>query len=201
MISRRGLLAVSATALAGAAPARALPALSEVLFDPRQPVLGNPEGDVTIAEFFDYACPSCRALHPHLKRIVAEDGDIRLVMKDWPINGDTVLYAARMVLAADALGDYAPALDAVMTMGPPLRLGRIDDAMRARGIDVGRVRDALDARLAGIDALLARNAAQARALGLPGTPGFVVGARLYRAALDADAIRRAVQAARAGRAG
>ena len=81
--------------------ARELPSLSAILFDPALPVLGNPGGDVTIAEFFDYACSYCKILHPHLEQLLQEDGGIRLAMEDWPINGDLVRYACRMVLAAD----------------------------------------------------------------------------------------------------
>lgn len=197
MISRRRILAgAAALLLPGPAAARRLPPLSEILFDPALPVLGNPAGDVTIAEFFDYACPSCKALHPHLKRIVAEDGGIRLVMKDWPINGDVVRYASRMVLAAGRLGHYAAANAAVMEMTVTLTHGRIDDAMRARDVDVGAVRDALDIHIDDIDALIARNEKQARALSLPGTPGFIVGAQLYRRLLSPDELLQAVRQAR-----
>ena len=200
MISRRHFLGASIAALASTgAGARRLPALSEILFDPVLPVLGNPGGDVTIAEFFDYACPYCKHLHPHLKRIVEEDGGIRLVMKDWPINGDLVRYASRMVHAADWLGSYATAHAALMEIEGGLTMRRIDDAMRARGIDVGEVRDALDVHLPEIDALLARNKQQARDLSLPGTPAFIIGSKLYRKPLNPEEIRRAVIQARDNR--
>jgi protein-disulfide isomerase len=193
MISRRQLLGASAAAIAStAAGARELPSLSAILFDRALPVLGNPAGDVTIAEFFDYACPYCKQLHPELKRIVEQDSGIRLVMKDWPINGDLVAYASRMVLAADRLGHYASAHAAVMGMTVTLSHGRIDDAMRDRGIDVAEVRDALDLHLDEIDALLSRNLKQARALSLPGTPAFIIGSKLYRRPLSPDEIRQAI---------
>lgn len=159
-------------------------------------MLGNPNGDITIAEFFDYACPFCKQLHPDLNRIVEEDGGIRLVMKDWPIDGDLVRYASRMVLAADRLGHYASAHSAVMEMPDALTHRRIDDAMRGEGIDVGEVRDALDIHLDDIDELMLRNQRQARALSLPGTPAFVIGSRLHRGALSRDQIREAVADAR-----
>lgn len=199
MISRREFLGASVAAIASTgAGARELPSLSDILFDPALPVLGNPDGDVTIAEFFDYACPYCKVLHPHLKQLLQEDDDIRLVMKDWPINGDLVRYASRMVLAADRLGSYAPAHAAVMGVEGGLTMRRIDDAMRARAIDVGEVRDALDVHLTEIDALLARNEKQARALSIPGTPAFIVGSKLYRRPLRPENIRRAVSEARGG---
>ena len=200
MISRRQFLGASVVAIAStSAGARELPLLSEILFDPALPVLGNPAGDVTIAEFFDYACPSCKAVHPHLKRIIDDDGGIRLVMKDWPINGDLVLYAARMVLAADRLGSYAAAHSAVMEIEGGLTQRRIDSAMRDSGIDVGKVRDALELHIDGIDALLERNRAQARALSLAGTPAFMVGTQLYRRPLSPEEIRQAIGEARGNR--
>lgn len=197
-ISRRVLLLSGPVVLARVAAARSEPPLSDILFDPALPVLGNPEGDVTVAEFFDYACPTCKALHPHLKRVVAEDGGIRLVMKDWPINGGQVLYAARMTLAANTVGAYADAHDAVMALKGRLTLRRIDDAMRDAGVDVGAVRDALDIHLSAIDALLERNEAQARALSLAGTPGFIVGSALYRRPVAPDEFRDLVAAIRRG---
>jgi len=200
MISRRALLAAFvATPLPRAAAARSRVGLSEILFDPALPVLANPDGDVTIAEFFDYACPYCKVLHPDLKEIVEQDGGIRLVMKDWPINGDMAMYASRMVLAAERLGHYKTAHAAVMEITAPLTHRRIDDAMRSQGVDVGAVRDALDVHLEEIDALLQRNREQARLLSLRGTPSFLIGARLYRGALTPGQIREAVRQTRQGR--
>jgi protein-disulfide isomerase len=198
-IKRRTLLVAGAAMFAaGPAAAQPGPALSDILFDPALPVLGNPDGDVTVAEFFDYACPTCKALHPHIKRVVAEDGGIRLVMKDWPINGGEVLYPARMVLAANTIGVYPQAHDAMMALKGRLTLRRIDDAMRDAGVDVGAVRDALDVHLPAIDALLERNHAQARALSLVGAPGFIVGSTLYRRPVAADELHTLVAAIRRG---
>lgn len=96
MIKRRTFLTGSAIAATGGASLFSLfrtPAFAkeltvdDVLFDPDNPVLGNPEGDVTIVEFFDYQCPYCKANHPPLTEVVEADGNIRLVMKDWPIFG------------------------------------------------------------------------------------------------------------------
>lgn len=198
MITRRIFLA-GAAALAAPTTAKAArpPSLQEVLFDPALPVLGNPDGDVSIAEFFDYMCPSCKALHPHLKRLVTEDGGIRLVMKDWPINGDLAEYASRMTLASVHMGVYDKTHAALMALEGGLSVKRIDDAMRAQGVDVGKVRDMLDIHLAPIDALLARNGAQAKALKLLGTPGFIVGNRLFRRVVTPHELREVVAQFRA----
>lgn len=197
MISRRALLAAfTAASLPRVAHARSPISLSDILFDPALLVLGNPEGDVTIAEFFDYACPYCKVLHPHLKEIVEQDGGIRLVMKDWPINGDMVMYASRMVHAAGRLGQYEIAHGAVIKIMDPLTHRRIDDAMRSQGVDVRAVRDALDVYLEEIDVLLQRNREQARLLALRGTPSFLIGTNLYRRALTPEQVRAAIDQVR-----
>ena len=63
------------------------------LYDPDAPVQGNPEGDVTVVEYFDYQCPFCKRMHPILEEVVAADGNVRLVMKDWPIFGAPSVFA------------------------------------------------------------------------------------------------------------
>ncbi|MEP1516527.1 MAG: thioredoxin domain-containing protein [Nitratireductor sp.] len=202
MMSRRSLLGGVAAALMWPVQrSRAAPTLNEVVFDPALPVLGNQAGDVTIAEFFDYLCPSCKALHPQLKEIVRSDGAIRLVMKDWPINGDIAWYASRMVHASAALGFYPAAHDAVMALDGALTHGRVDDALRSAGAHAGAVRDRLDQRLGAIDALIARNRTHAEAFALAGTPAFLIGRRLYRRALGADEIGAAVALARKDQTG
>jgi protein-disulfide isomerase len=71
-----------------------------VLRDPDIPILGNPRGDITIVEYFDYRCPYCKKVNPDLQKVVRDDGQVRLVFKDWPIFGDVSIYAARLALAA-----------------------------------------------------------------------------------------------------
>ena len=59
-----------------------------VLRDPDIPVTGNPDGDITIVEYFDYNCPYCRKVAPELRQVVHDDGKVRLVLKDWPVLGE-----------------------------------------------------------------------------------------------------------------
>src|SRR5574337_2173305 len=100
-----GLPAAGATALIGLAPPAARAAANGVdvhaiLDDPDAPVGGNPNGDVTIVAFTDYNCPFCKRSEPDLQRIVAKDGKIRLVYKDWPILAESSVFGARLALAA-----------------------------------------------------------------------------------------------------
>src|SRR5882762_6809242 len=70
-----------------------------VLRDREIPALGNPDGDITIVEYFDYQCPYCKKVAPDLAQVVKDDGKVRLVMKDWPVLGPPSDLAARLVLA------------------------------------------------------------------------------------------------------
>ena len=63
--------------------------------DPNAPVLGNPEGDVTVVEFFDYNCPYCRRVKPHIEALLDEDPNVKLVYREWPILGDGSVFATR----------------------------------------------------------------------------------------------------------
>lgn len=199
MLNRRHLLkATAAGAAAAAIPlavgAQAALTVEEVLFDPQIPVLGNADGDVTIAEYFDYQCPYCKRGHQDLIDLVRADGKIRLVMKDWPIFGEPSVHAASLVLAAGA--DYEKALHAVMAT--PGRLSRedIDAVLKKAGLDPDAMLAASKRDAARIDGILARNMDQANAFGFGGTPAFLVNTRIFQGAMDKQALRDAAAAAR-----
>jgi len=176
--------------------AQAAPTVTEVAFDPAIPALGNPQGDVTIAEFVDYQCPVCKLVFVELKKLMAEDRGIRLVMKDWPIFGDVSRDAARMALSAGAR--YGDAVDALMANERGLSQHRTDDILDSVGVDVARARAGLADRQREIDTLLARNDAQAMAFRLQGTPALVIGGRLFKRGMPVAELREAVARARAG---
>ena len=79
-----------------------------ILRDPDAPVAGNPNGDLTIVDFFDYNCPYCKMAAKNLEKIVKADGNIRLVYKDWPILHETSIVGARLALAAKYQDQYLP---------------------------------------------------------------------------------------------
>src|ERR1700729_1752972 len=80
-----------------------------VLRDPDIPSMGNPKGDVTIVEYFDYQCPYCKKTVPEFAQLAEEDDNLRLVLKDWPISGDASVTAAKLVLASQYQNKYAEA--------------------------------------------------------------------------------------------
>lgn len=146
-----------------------------VLRDPEIPVVGNPDGDVTIVEYFDYNCPYCRKIAPELLQVVQDDGKVRLVHKDWPILGEVSVIAARMALASKYQDKYIQAHDALIGVASKLTASRVRELLSGAGIDLGRADRDLAANAKAIDAILARNGAQAEAFGFKGTPSFIVG--------------------------
>ena len=105
MYDRRHFLGLSGSAAALAFLPRTAGAKTltpeEVFEDADAPILGNPDGDVTIAEFFDYQCSWCKKIHPDVMDVVAEDGNVRLMMKDWPVFGEASVFAAVCTAASD----------------------------------------------------------------------------------------------------
>lgn len=171
--------------------------VEDVLFDPDNPVLGNPEGDVTIVEFFDYQCPYCKRNHPDLTDVVREDGNIRLVMKDWPVFGAASVRASQLALGAVDVGSYEAASDALMATPGRLSEDDIEAALRDADLDPEALDAAYRRNRDRWDQLMARNSRQAAQLGLRGTPAFIIGNTIYPGAMDRAALQEAVAQSRA----
>ncbi len=146
-----------------------------VLRDPEIPVLGNPLGDLTVVEYFDYQCPYCKKMAPEIAQVVREDGKIRLVLKDWPIFGAVSKSAAQLALATKYQNKYQEAHDALIGAKEKLTDSGIEELLTKAGIDVEKARQDLQAHQKTIDDVLAHNNKQADAFGFQGTPGFIVG--------------------------
>jgi protein-disulfide isomerase len=180
---RQTLALVGVGALgAGMAPRLALGQSDEkvltealVLRDPDIPVTGNPDGDITIVEYFDYNCPYCRKIAPEIRQVVQDDGKVRLVLKDWPILGQVSVIASRMALACKYQDKFIQAHDALIGISSKLTEPRIREPLAGAGIDVDRATRDLATNAKAIDAILARNGDQALAFGFKGTPSFIVG--------------------------
>jgi protein-disulfide isomerase len=169
-----------------------------ILNDPDAPTAGNPKGDLTIVDFFDYNCPYCKASAKPLEKVVKEDGNIRLVYKDWPILHPTSIIGARLALAAKYQGKYLPVHHALMDI-PGYGVGqeKMIEATRHAGVDAARLDADMMAHGDDIARLIKRNLNTAEAIGLQGTPGFVVGPFLVNQALNEQGFVRVVADARA----
>ena len=110
---------------------------TDLFSDPNAPVLGNPAGQVPIAEFFDYRCPYCRRMHPAISRLLEADHDIRFVAKNWPILGPVSVTAARVALAANWQGRFAAVDGALFTMPGKLDAAKVRDAAASAGVNMG----------------------------------------------------------------
>ena len=170
---------------------------ASVLRDPDLAVLGNPKGDITIVEYFDYQCPYCKKLHPIILQVVKEDGNVRFVPKDWPIFGDLSKYAARMALAAKFQGKYDVAHAALLTTKSRLTESSVPGLLAAAGVDVERAKSDLQTNQQTIENILSRNNAQAEGLGFQGTPAFIIGTFRVSQVLDTRGFKQAIKDARA----
>ena len=166
----------------------------EIFADPEAPVAGNPEGAIVLVEFFDYRCGYCRRVKPTLETLLAENDDLRFVFKEFPILGPESTLAARAALASRAQGLYEPFHWALLGADGPFDLDRILEVARSVGLDDERL--ARDMEDPAIDTLIDRNADLASALGVRGTPAFVIGDRMIRGALPIAQFRTAIADAR-----
>ncbi len=163
--------------------------------DPDTPVIGNPDGDVAIVEFFDYKCPYCKRVAGTLKDVVAADGKIRLVMKEFPILGPQSIKAARAALAVAKQGKYEEFHWALMTEAGDMSDPHIRRVARSVGVDVDRMM--ADMESPEIQAMIERNNDLAQALRITGTPAFVIGDTLVPGAVDRKTLEHLVAQTRA----
>lgn len=164
----------------------------EILTDPGTDVVGAPNADVTIVEYFDYNCPYCKKFALSLHAVLAEDHHIAIVYKEWPILGDVSVYAARSALAARWQGKYLAAHEALMTGSRLTQNDQVDATLKRAGIDLATLKKDQASHAADIDALLARNDAEAHALHLRGTPGIVIGRQLLPGIVDLNGLKQLV---------
>ena len=166
----------------------------EILRDPDSPVGGNPDGDVSLVEFFDYNCSYCRRVAPVVQEAVAADGGLRIVYKEFPILGAGSDSAAKAALASRRQDRYVDFHNALMGANRPMN----DDLIAAIAGELGLDLEALrrDMQDPAIAAAIERNKAMAQTLRITGTPGFVVGETIIRGATDLATLQTAIAKAR-----
>lgn len=152
---------------------------------------GNPRGDVTLVEYYDYNCGYCRASLPAIRQLIDDDPQLRVVFRELPVLAETSRDAARISLVAAQQGKFGRFHDALYAAGR-VTDASIAAAARAAGVDTSR----LAALAPRIDAEIARNMDQAAKLGVTGTPSWVVGDRVLSGALPLEELQRAIAAAR-----
>lgn len=183
MLSRRrllacgaafGLIAIPAVSLASERPNPMPDELRRALErDPTAPVLGNPDGNITLSEFFDYNCPFCRKLVPVVQRLISADPQLRIVYRELPVFGEGSYFAARASLASLQQGKYWPFHAALMGMRGRAAEAPVMRIARQVGLDEAKLRRDMDS-----EAVLSHISASqelADHMGLMGTPTFVAG--------------------------
>lgn len=156
-------------------------------------VIGNPQGKVTLVEFSDFACTYCRQSAADVEALVAENRDLRVVVRELPILSPESAEAARWSLAAAEQGLFAQFHRAMFAAGRP-NAQTIEAAAKAAGLDLDRARKAIgDPR---IEAELKRNVEFARQLGFSGTPSWVIGDQLLSGAVGKETLASAIAEAR-----
>ncbi|MSP74711.1 MAG: DsbA family protein [Rhodospirillaceae bacterium] len=167
---------------------------AELLADPDSPFSGNANGDVVIVDFNDYQCPYCKRAHQAVKQVVAADGRVKVVYKDLPILGEPSRIAAFAALAATKQGKHAALHDALMEFGGKLDRARIMEIAASVGLDMALLeKDMEDPKF---KQLIDRNTALAGALGVRGTPAFVIGDQFVPGAVDAATLKQLIADAR-----
>ena len=153
---------------------------------------GAAKPDVTLVEFYDYACSYCRKSIPDIERLIAEDKGLRVVFRELPILGPNSVAAAQVALAASKAGRFATYHDALYAEGSPTP--ETIAAVAGRLGIPGTPQDVPE-----YEAELKRNFQLAGQLGATGTPLFVIGERVINSAVGYAALKKAVDDARAAK--
>jgi protein-disulfide isomerase len=171
-----------------------LNAVKDRLVDPQDPVAGNPQGDVTIVEFFDTRCPYCRKLEPAMAELLMHDHGVRLVYKDLPILGPASVLGSKALLASQKQGGYEKLRAAIMTAPPQTTKATIQDAAQHLGLDWHRLEHDMDSPA--IQARIDANLTLARTIGIEGTPALVIGGEMIPGAVEMADLTTAIAKAR-----
>jgi protein-disulfide isomerase len=166
---------------------------SAIYNDAEDQILGNPKGDVAVVEFFDFQCGFCKRVHPAIKALIAQDSNVKVILKQLPVLGPASMQAARYALAAAQQGRYAQFHEGL------LQLQSLDDASLISlatelKLDVAKLR--ADAESPAIQRPIEKALKLAEILNIRGTPGFIIGNQIVPGAIDLDRMKSLVATAR-----
>jgi protein-disulfide isomerase len=167
-----------------------------ILNDPTSPVGGNPKGDVTIVEFFDYNCGYCKRVFPTLKKLMAEDKNLRVVFKEFPILSPQSELAARAALAAwrQDKTKYMEIHRLFIELKGGFTESRILRLATKMGLDIKQLK--IDMRSSTMNKVINGNRQLAQQLGITGTPGFIIGNKIVPGAVDLATLKALIAEAR-----
>jgi protein-disulfide isomerase len=170
----------------------------EIKNDASAPVAGNPKGDVTIVEFFDYRCAYCKRVLPSVRELLESDKNVRYVFKELPILGPDSVTASRAALAAWKIAPekYFAFHTALMEARGELGEEQVLQIAEKVGLDRKKVKDGMAAPE--VEKTIQRNLELAQKLRIQGTPAFIVGDALVPGAVDIEQLKDMVATARKG---
>ena len=164
---------------------------AEALFnDGHSWVGGNPDGDITVVEFLDYRCGYCRRAFPEVTELVETDGNIRLIIKEFPILGEGSMISSRFAIATkNVAGDdaYKQVHDALIAFNGELSDVALNRLAASLGLDGEAIIAEMDSPA--VDDVIAKNRALGQALNISGTPSFVFGDQMLRGYVPLDGMR------------
>jgi protein-disulfide isomerase len=165
---------------------------SEALFnDGHSWVGGNPEGDITLVEFMDYKCGYCKRAFPEVNDLLEFDGNIKLIVKEFPILGEQSVLASRFAIATlQTLGDeaYEQIHDALMVFSGDITQTALNRMAEGFGLDSAAIEAQMDSDA--VTTVIAENRALAQRLNISGTPSFVMNDQMLRGYLPLDEMQR-----------
>ncbi len=160
---------------------------------------GNPEGSITVVEFQDYRCGYCKRAHGEIQELISADGDIRLIVKEFPILGPDSMTTSRLAIATmitQGSDAYKRISDALMTFAGPINDSSLDRLARSADIDLAAAQAVMDSDE--VNRRIAETRDLGQNLSISGTPTFIVGEKLVRGYLPLAEMQRVVQLSRAG---
>lgn len=158
------------------------------------PVGGNPDGDVTVVEFFDYNCGYCKKAFDDIQKIIAEDNNVRVVFMEMPILSPSSSKMAALALAAHKQGKYFETHKALMDYRGSQSEEAFFKLAEGLGLDMEKMK--VDVKSPDVQKAVDEAKEMAQALNIRGTPGFVVGDEVYPGYIGIEALRKAVNDAR-----
>ena len=163
--------------------------------DPNAPVLGNPDGDVTIVEFFDYNCGYCKRAMVAMQAVLEKDKNLRVVLREFPILSEASVFASRAALASRAQGKYEEFHWALMSAQTADEAAILTIAEQI-GLDVAKLQADMDAPEVIEHIQTSRDVANA--LQFTGTPSFIIGDEIVGGFIPQDVMEEVIADARKG---
>ncbi|ARB91766.1 DsbA family protein [Legionella longbeachae] len=145
---------------------------TDQLFQGKTTIVGNPKGNVTIVEFFDYQCIHCKKMSPVIDSLLKKDSDLRVVYKEFPIFGKSSEIASRAALAAGMQGKYQAMHNALISIDKRLNDQIVMATAKSLGLDMKKLKTDMQSKE--VTAILDANRELAEKLHLMGTPAFIV---------------------------